>query len=87
VRRRSFFVLLEMRGKAPRADIESAPTASEAAGTRSLSEKVHRRGEHYSPAEALRQPERCRAVGGTPPYDAFISSQACTAAPSPKNAL
>ena len=38
-------------------------------------------------AEALRQPERCRAVGGTPPYDASISSPACTAAPSPKNAL
>ena len=37
--RRSFFVLLEMQGKAPRADIESAPTASEAAGTRSLSKK------------------------------------------------
>ena len=29
-------------------------------------EKVHRRGEHCSPAEALWQPERCRAVGGTP---------------------
>ena len=85
--RRSFFVLLEMQGKAPRADMESAPTASEAAGTRSLSEKVHRRGEHCSPAEALRQPERCQAVGGTPPYDASISSPACTAAPSPKNAL
>ena len=28
-----------MQGKAPRADIESAPTASEAAGTRSLSKK------------------------------------------------
>ena len=50
-------------------------------------EKVHRRGEHCLPAEALRQPERCRAVGGTPPYDASISSPACTAAPSPKNAL
>ena len=37
--RRSFFVLLEMQGKAPRVDIESAPTASEAAGTRSLSKK------------------------------------------------
>mgnify|MGYP007104334393 CR=1 FL=1 len=37
--RRSFFVLLEMQGKAPRADIESAPTASEAAVTRSLSKK------------------------------------------------
>ncbi len=37
--RRSFFVLLEMQGKAPRADTESAPTASEAAGTRSLSKK------------------------------------------------
>ena len=38
--RRSFFVLLEMQGKAPRADIESAPTASEAAGTRSLSKSA-----------------------------------------------
>ena len=56
--RRSFFVLLERQGKASRADIESAPTASETAGTRSLSEKVHRRGEHCSPAEALRQPGR-----------------------------
>ena len=37
--RRSFFFLLEMQGKAPRADIESAPTASEAAGIRSLSKK------------------------------------------------
>ena len=69
--RRSFFVLLEMQGKAPRADTESAPTASETAGTRSLSEKVHRRGEHCSPAEALRQPERCRAVGGTPALRCF----------------
>ena len=34
-----FFVLLEMQGKAPRAHIESAPTASEVAGTRSLSKK------------------------------------------------
>ena len=80
-------LLLGMQGKAPRADIESAPTASEAAGIRNLSKKVHRRGEHCSPAEALRQPERCRAVGGTSPYDASISSPACTAASSPKNAL
>jgi hypothetical protein len=85
--KRSFFALLEMQGKAPRADIESAPTASEAAGTHSLSKKCIVEGEHCSPAEALRQPERCRAVGGTPPYDASISSPACTAAPSPKNAL
>ena len=38
--KRSFFVLLEMQGKAPRADIESAPTASEAAGARSLSKSA-----------------------------------------------
>jgi len=42
-----------MQGKAPRADIESAPTASEAAGTRSLSKKC------IAGASTARPQKRC----------------------------